>query len=64
MFAMPYKKRHLHERRHSVRHTSVVGTPQSCFSKEEGCAAGVLMKSMSFARWPLVAAIFAVAGMP
>jgi hypothetical protein len=30
--------------------TFVVGTPQSSFSKVDGAAGGVLMKSMSFAR--------------
>lgn len=31
------------------KHTSVTGTPQSCFSKAEGTGAGVLMKEMSLA---------------
>jgi hypothetical protein len=48
--AVACTKRHARERYLSAKHTSVVGTPQSCFSKDEGCAAGVLMKSMSFAR--------------
>jgi len=38
--------------------TSVVGTLQSVFSNDEGCAAGVWMKLMSFARLPSVTTIF------